>query len=140
MNLLNEWINRKEFIYYIFVGVFATAVDWTTFTLSIKWFDLYYQVALILGLMMGGLAHYVTNKKVTFKCSSRQYGAQLSLYVLLAFFTVISSMGIMMFLINYIQINKVWARVFTTGALILPNYLFHKHITFSKKFFNNAPI
>lgn len=126
-------INQKEMGTYIFVGLLATLVDWTTFAVSVKF--LHYQVALLLALGAGSLTHYSSNKIYTFKCHSRKYGSQLSLYFLLVGFTILISMGIMGGLIKFLGINKISARILTTGLMLFPNYLLHKYITFSKRIF-----
>jgi putative flippase GtrA len=135
MDIMTRLVNRKELIFYIIVGVFATAMDWITFTISVKWLNLHYQLALILALFIGSLTNYSSNKIFTFKCHSRQYGSQISLFALISIFTLFCSMGMMGLFIKIFGIHKVLARMLTTVLMLLPNYLLHKHITFSKKVF-----
>lgn len=131
-----DLINLKEISYYLAVGVFATTVDWLTFSAAIRGLNFPYQFALILALTFGGLAHYSANKIVTFKCHSRQYGSQIPLYIVLAIFTLCCSMGVMALLLKWFALDKLWARMLTTGVMIYPNYLLHKHLTFNKKIFS----
>jgi putative flippase GtrA len=135
MRIIAQLINRKEMIYYIIIGVFATAADWITFSISLKMFSIPYQGALILALIIGGMVHYTANKTITFNCRSRDYGSQLPLYILLAFLNFLCSIGLMIVLVKYIAFNKIAARIATTCFMILPNYLLHKHITFNKRIF-----
>lgn len=133
MRLLAQLINRKEMFYYIFIGVFATASDWITFIISSR--NLSYQTALVLGLTVGGLVHYSANKAFTFKCQSQKYSSQVPVYILMAIITYLCNLGCMTLLIKWLLIDKIWARMLTTGFMLLPNYLLHKHITFNKKIF-----
>ncbi|MHB1948681.1 MAG: GtrA family protein [Gammaproteobacteria bacterium] len=135
MNLLNI----KEVSYYILVGVFATAVDWLTFSMAIKWLNFPYQLALLLALTLGGLAHYTSNKAFTYKCRSKKYSSQVPLYILLATINYFCSMGCIGLLVKFLGINQLWARIITTGVMILPNYLLHKYITFNKRIFVQPP-
>ena len=79
-----NFINIKEVSIYVLVGAFATAVDWITFGIAIKWLNLPYQFALLLALLFGGLTHYTANKAFTYQCRSKEYSSQVPLYILLA--------------------------------------------------------
>ncbi len=135
MRIIAQLINRKEMMIYIIIGVFATAADWLTFGIVVKTFNMAYQSALILALMAGGLVHYTANKTFTFNCRSRKFGSQLPLYILLAFLNFLCSIGLMILLVKYAAFTKIVARIATTGFMILPNYLLHKHLTFNKRIF-----
>jgi len=128
-------MNSIELSWYIIIGIFATAVDWVTFSISIRWLNIGYQVALIFALTTGALVHYLANKKMTFKCHSRKYGSQISLYILMAAFALPCSLGIMTLFIKFTPVTTLWARILTTGIMVFPNYLLHKYITFNKKIF-----
>lgn len=132
MRLLQALLN-KQLVTYILVGLFATIVDWSTFSIVIHSFN--YQLSLMLALGAGGLTHYLANKKLTFQCQSRQYGRQISIYIFLAIMNLVFSLLLLTALIKYFAIPKVAARMLTTLLLLFPNYLLHKNITFNKSYF-----
>ncbi len=135
MSRIAKIISVPELLPYILIGGIATLIDWSMFSISVTWFHLHYQLALLIGYASGGVFHYCTNKIITFKCRSKQLGSQLSIYILVGAISLLGSMGVLAFLVNEFAINKILARVLTTGIMLLPNYLLHKHISFSKKFF-----
>lgn len=135
MNSTNKIIALPELLPYIIIGGVATLLDWGMFSLAVTRLQIHYQFALALGYMAGGVFHYTTNKIITFKCRSKKLGSQLSLYILVGITSLLISMGVLAALINVFAISKVVSRMLTTGIMILPNYLLHKHISFSKKIF-----
>lgn len=135
MRLLSKLIDRQEMIYYVLIGIVATAIDWLIFTYAVNHLNLYYQLALVLAYSCASVFHYIANKVVTFKCHSRKLGSQLSLYVVMSTISLLMSMAILTLLIKVFFMQKVLARIMTTGIMILPNYLLHKNVTFSKKIF-----
>ena len=133
--LTSKLITKSEIIPYLVIGTIATLIDWSAFSIAVTYLHLHYQICLLLGYMTGGTFHYVTNKFFTFKCESKQYGSQLTIYTLVGIVSLLMSMGILAILVKGFMLNKIGSRILTTCIMILPNYLLHKHITFSKKIF-----
>jgi putative flippase GtrA len=132
---LSHTIKLAELFPYIIIGTIATAIDWSLFSVSVIWLKLHYVNALILGYTVAAVMHYVANKIITFKCESKQIGSQFSIFVIVILSSLILSMAMMAIFINLFAVQKITARMITTILMILPNYLLHKHITFSKKIF-----
>jgi len=134
-NPLTKLIERSELMYYVLVGALATTVDWTVFSIAITKLGFHYQSGLIIAYMTGGVTHFCLNKVVTFKCPSRELASQISVYALVAALSLTCSLIILTMLIKTFAINKIILRMMTTLFMVLPNYLMHKHITFSKSIF-----
>jgi len=134
--MLSRWIALHEFAFYIIIGTIATAIDWGTFSLCFLKFQWYYQIALVSGYTLAAIFHYIANKIVTFKCTSKELQKQLPLYISVAAVSLVMNMLVMALLVRFIPFPKVILRMATTIIMILPNYLLHKHITFSKKIFS----
>ena len=132
---LSHIIKLTEFFPYLIIGTIATAIDWSIFSITVSRLQLHYETALILAYCTAALFHYIANKMVTFKCPSKQIGSQFSIYVTVTLSSLALSMGVMALLINLFNLHKIAARIITTILMIMPNYLLHKHITFSKKIF-----
>jgi len=128
--------NRREFAVYFVVGGIATAIDWLVFAVVTLWCGFGHFIALIASMGSAGVFHYIANKQVAFKCESQQYGKQIFIYVLVALAGFILSFLILSGLIFLLdQKHAVFARMLTTLLMLVPNYLMHKYITFSRKIF-----
>lgn len=133
-------ILRKELMLYIIVGVSVTALDWVVFVISVNMLNIHYQLSLVLACAAGSAAHYIANKSLTFKCHSSRITTQLSLYLIVAAGSIGLSMLILHILVWLFITNVIILRFATTIIMILPNYLLHKHITFSKHIFAQQKI
>ena len=130
---------RKEFSVYFIVGGVATLMDWSVYGLSL-WVlgDKRYLLSVVLSMGIAGTFHYLANKHFTFQCHSKAVMMQVPVYVAVAVAGLFMSMGILHFLVAVIAIKPMWARVLTTMLMLLPNYLMHKYLTFSKKIFKRT--
>ena len=120
---------------YTLIGGVATIIDWSVFAIAVNKFGIHYEAALVLAYSAASLAHFSANKALTFKCESKDYASQLSIYIVVLGISLVFSMVIMAALVMLFPINKIWLRIATTLIMLVPNYLLHKHITFSKKIF-----
>lgn len=137
MTLL-KLVRTTEFSAYFIIGGITTLLDWSLFWIAITFLKLHYEEALVFGYVLAGLFHYFTNKFITFRCRSKQIGSQYFVYLILTTLSLLISMGFIAILIHYLLFNPMVARILTTLVLVLPNYLTHKYITFSKKMFLQA--
>ncbi|MDX1901706.1 MAG: GtrA family protein [Gammaproteobacteria bacterium] len=129
-------LGSREFWIYFIVGGLATLLDWTVFAIAFRWLGLHYLEALIVSMGMAGCFHYVANKRLTFQCQSRQFGMQVPIYIVIAAIGLGMSMAIIAILINIVGLYPIIARMATTILMLVPNYLMHKYITFSRKIFS----
>jgi putative flippase GtrA len=128
-------IEKFELLLYTLIGGVATIIDWSVFAICLNWFDMHYEAALVVAYSAASIVHFSANKSLTFKCESKDYVAQLSIYILVLAISLGLSMATMAILVKYFVINKVLLRIATTIIMLVPNYLLHKHITFSKRIF-----
>lgn len=131
----NTIFKLTEFLPYFFIGAIATVIDWSIFWVVVNLMNWHYEIALVIGFITAGLFHFTSNKIITFKCHSKQIGSQYTLYIIVAVIALLVSMAMMACWVNIFMLNKMWARIITTAVMLVPNYLLHKHITFSKKIF-----
>ena len=132
-----RWFKGKEFSFYFLVGGVATLIDWATYALSLQTLGHeHYLVSVIVSMGLAGTFHYFANKRLTFQCQSRAIGKQIPLYVGVALAGLGMSIGILRVLVGTFGLSAMMARVLTTAMMLLPNYLMHKYLTFSKKIFN----
>lgn len=124
-----------EFFYYVIIGGIVTVIDWTLFAIAINQLGLHYQTALILAFLSASAVHYTANKLITFRCASKAIASQLSVFFIVLGISLTCNMLIMATLVNLFSINKVFLRMATTILMLVPNYLFHKNMTFNKRLF-----
>lgn len=129
-------VSSREFWIYFIVGGLATLIDWGVFAVAFRWLGLHYLEALIASMCLAGSFHYFANKHLTFQCQSRQFGMQVPVYILIALLGLGMSMAIMATLINMAGLYPIIARMLTTLLMLMPNYLMHKYITFSRRIFS----
>lgn len=125
----------NDFFPYFFIGAAATIMDWGVFWVLIDPLSWHYELALVFSYVTAGIFHFTANKMITFKCASKQIGSQYVIYIFLTLSALLVSMLFMAVLVNFLLLNSVFARILTTLLMLVPNYLLHKHLTFSKKIF-----
>ena len=133
--MLSKLVEKYEFLVYTTIGGVATLIDWIIFAISVHYLGAHYEVALALAYFGASIVHYTANKLITFQCKSKNYRSQLPLYILVVTISLMCSMTVMALLVNLLPANKILLRVVTTILMLIPNYLLHKHITFSKTTF-----
>lgn len=126
---------QKELFTYTVIGGIATIIDWSVFAIAVTFLKVHYLPALMLAFSTAGIFHYIANKMITFKCVSKKFASQISIYLLVMMMSLGLNMLIMVVLVKLFVINKIILRMLTTLLMLLPNYLLHKHVTFSKKIF-----
>jgi putative flippase GtrA len=136
MNALSTLIRSRELLVYTLIGGLATLIDWGLFAVCLNQFSIHYQYALIIAYCTAGIFHYAANKLLTFQCASKQYGSQLTLFVLVMLTSLLCNIAILALLVKLVAADKVLLRMITTLAMLIPNYLLHKHITFSRRLFS----
>lgn len=132
---LKQWIELNEFLFYLVIGTIATLIDWCMFYVFSHQIGWHYEAALAFGFCTAAIFHYFANKVVTFKCHSTELEKQLPLYLFVMVISLVCNMIIMAAIVKLYPLPKVMARITTTIIMIVPNYLLHKHITFSKRIF-----
>jgi len=125
----------RQFIYYVFVGAIATAVDWGTFYGFNSFLKIDYRIAVSGSFTLGASANYILNKIITFRDKTRQIVTQIGIYIAVTVFSLLCSLIIMYILVEIVGIGPMPARVITTGIMLFANFLMHKFITFNQKIY-----
>src|SRR3990167_5951202 len=132
---ISSIIKWNEFLTYFFIGGTATIIDWGMFWLTVNALGFHYEIGLISGYVLAGIFHFFANKFITFQCQSTHIGSQYTVYIVLTLSSLMISMGVIAIFINIFSLNNMMARMLTTACMLVPNYLLHKNITFSKRWF-----
>lgn len=137
MKAISFLLRSRELLIYTLIGGIATLIDWGVFALLVNQTNLHYQFALILAFSTAGIFHYTANKLFTFQCPSKEFASQLSLFTIVMLTSLMCNIAILSLLVKIINIDKVALRMATTIIMLIPNYLLHKHITFSRRLFSH---
>lgn len=125
-----ELFFTSEFISYVGVGAFATIVDWTFVYIFTDFFGLWYVLSVVIGYIGGSLTNYLLNKKYTFKNTSMKIGHQFLIFHLITGMGFFLNLEIVVFLVEYLNVWYMFAKMISTSILLLWNFLGHKYITF----------
>jgi len=125
----------RQFIFYVFVGAIATAIDWGVFFGVNRLFKIDYRIAVSISFALGASANYVLNKIITFRDKTKQIVTQVGIYVTVTVFSLICSVILMHLQVEIFKITPLTARVITTGIMLFANFLMHKFITFNQKIY-----
>lgn len=127
--LWNTFFSKTFFLYVLFAGT-ATLFDWGSFYLFVYFLSYHYLVGTFLGFLIGSVVNFSLNKYFNFKNKYRIVGNQFSLFLVVAGLGLAISLLIMWFFVDFVHLNKMLARVVTTGLVLIYSFLGHKYLTF----------
>lgn len=128
-------ITKIQFIRHVFVGGFASIVDWILFYLFALELNIYYQFSLILSFSIATTINYILSKILTFKCKSKKITRQFLLFLFFSIITLLLSMLLMFIMVDMIFLEKMISRILTTFILLLFNFFVSKKLIFNRRFF-----
>ena len=121
-----------ELFRFLIVGIIATLCDWGAFYVLAYPLNVHYGPAFIIALVVGALINYASNKKFTFRCTSRKVPHQFGVFFILMMMSLLIGMHVMGVLVEWFNAEAFFARIMTTGIMFFPNYLMHRYVTFNK--------
>jgi len=131
MSMLKKILNR-EIISYLLVGGLVTVFGLFTFTLFIH-LGLSTIIANTVSNVLAILFAYVTNKIFVFRSKAKnltdlffEFVKFCSSRVFLFFVETV----LLVFLVDYLDFNSFWMKVFTLSLVIVGNYVFSKWVVF----------
>lgn len=130
--LLNS--NLKEISNYIVFGILTTLVNVLSFYLLDNVIEINYLWANAIAIFISILFAYHTNRKYVFSSSSKNYNN-----ILTEFFKFLSSrlvtglldMLLMFFLIDYLAIENIKAKIIIQILIIVTNFIVSKYFVFN---------
>jgi len=132
----NFWRHLSaQFVSYAFVGGLATIVDWGGFWLVQYKLNWHYQLAVIIGFLLGAITNYLLNKFITFRDHSRYLVQQIGVYCVVSALSWLFSAALMYVWIEKLRLAPMLSRVLTSGVLLLVNFVMHKMLTFNRRLY-----
>ncbi|MFN3234650.1 MAG: GtrA family protein [Gammaproteobacteria bacterium] len=128
----------REFLRYSTAGVISTLIDWVIFFYLAIHCGVNYQIALMIALSLSSIVNYKINRDFTFQNASPKILRQFTSYYMLVLASLAMSLALMHYFVDILLLQKMTARVLTTGGLAIANYIMTKLIPFNERFFRQA--
>lgn len=139
-NLFSLYSKYKEVILYLFFGLLTTVVSISSYYLCSEILQLHYLISNIISWVFAVIFAYVTNRIWVFESNSK--GIVLILKEIFTFVNCrllsgIIDMVVMILLIDIMNINDLYSKIFTQVIVVVLNYVFSKLIIFKNKTTNS---
>jgi putative flippase GtrA len=115
----------RQFVKFNLVGLLNTAIDFAVFGL-LTWLGVFYIMAQCISYALGMLNSYTLNKYWTFAQKGRVEPKQALRFALLNLGSLLLSIGLLALLKNHLELNVLIAKLLTTAATTLINFVGNK--------------
>lgn len=129
MNFINEDIVR--FIKFGMVGVLNTLVNWSIFFI-LETYGVYYILANIIAYSLSTIHSYLWNTLWVFKYKDKASTDTTFKFIVLNIIGLCLNTGILYVLVDFFNLNKLFALIITTAIVMIINYAVNKVWVFKK--------
>ncbi len=134
-SLLNIYSKYKEVILYLFFGVLTTVVSFVSYYLCSELLHIHYLISNIISWIFAVIFAYITNRIWVFESKSTGLKAifkEMFAFVNCRLLSGVIDMVVMFLLVDSLNINDLYAKLFTQVIVVILNYVFSKLIIFKK--------
>ena len=138
MEKIKELYNKyKEVINYLIFGVLATIVNFVSYYISARIFNIDEVVSSGISWFLSVLFAYITNRIFVFE--SRKSGVKEIIKEMVSFFLarvlsgILCDVGTFALMVKVLHINDFFAKVVTQVMVVVVNYVFSKVFIFRKE-------
>lgn len=136
MSKISEiYIKYKEFILYIVFGILTTVVSISSYYICSEILNIHYLVSNIISWILSVIFAYFTNRVWVFESKSKNLSdilKEMFTFVNCRLLSGVIDMATMFVLVEAININDMYAKVFTQFIVVILNYVLSKLIVFRK--------
>lgn len=112
-------------------SVIATAVDFLTTILLVKFFGCWYVIGTAAGTIAGGITHFSMGRHWVFRAADGKVHSQALKYFLVWGVYLLLSTGFVFLITNYAGVNYIISKMFIAVLLSISyNYFLHKKFVF----------
>lgn len=112
-------------------SITATAVDFLTTIILVKFFGWWYVVGSAVGTIAGGITHFSMGRHWVFEAADGKIRSQALKYFLVWAVYLLISTGLVFLITNYGGINYIISKVFVAVLMSVSyNYFLHKKFVF----------
>lgn len=119
------------FAKYVFFAGIATIVDIVLLFIFTEKFHIFYLVSACFSYILGGIVHYLLNKRFTFKNTSKKIARQLSVFFAVAFIGLGLTQLLLFITVELFRIWYLYAKGISIALVMIWNFTGHKFITFN---------
>lgn len=127
-------MNKKnEIINYLVFGVLTTFINIVSYALFTKIMNMDYRIATTIAWFVSVIFAFITNKIYVFNSREMRIQTMTTEFLSFMFFRVLSyltDLGIMIFLVEWISINDVIAKILANVVVVIINYVASKYFIF----------
>lgn len=134
-DLLNIYYKYKEVILYLFFGVLTTVISFVSYYICSELLHIHYLISNIISWIFAVAFAYITNRIWVFESKSTGLKAifkEMFTFVNCRLLSGIIDMIVMFLLVDSLNINDLYAKLFTQVIVVILNYVFSKLIIFKK--------
>jgi putative flippase GtrA len=115
-------------------SIMATAVDFLTTILLVKYFGCWYLIGSAIGTIAGGITHFSMGRHWVFSAADGKIHSQAIKYFLVWGVYLLLSTGFVFLITNYAGINYIISKIMVSVLLSVSyNYLMHKKFVFKQR-------
>lgn len=126
---------QKELILYLVFGVLTTLVNIVVYYVCTKLLGINYQISNVIGWILSVTFAYVTNKLYVFESKGKDKKEIIKEALSFYWFRLLSlgmDLLAMYLMVDWIQMDDMFAKVISNGFVIVANYVFSKLFIFKK--------
>lgn len=114
-------------------GAGATGLDFATYLLLTKVFNLNFLIANFISMSLGAIFLYVVNKKYTFHDIDPRIGRQFTIFWLNAFLMFLITESLLFAGVRWLGLWDVLVKIVAYAVVYLVNFFFQRAFIFTKK-------
>lgn len=137
MKKIKELFNKyKEVINYLIFGVLTTLVNYVSYLILSKVFNVNYLASTVISQIISIIFAYVTNKLFVFE--SKTTNAKELIKEMVSFFgfravSLLLDMAFMYIFVDVLKLNDVIMKLVSNVLIVVANYVFSKLFVFKKE-------
>lgn len=127
----NLFIRYRNLVLYGIIGVFCTLIDYSIFYWFTNMFMLTYIFANIISVTSGLTLSFILNRTYNFKVKDQVFKRFIIFYST-GMLGLLISTGILIILIDMMEIQQEMAKVLSIVVVVMMQYLFNRFVTFKE--------
>lgn len=135
MSVANSQTIIKQYLFYLVIGLITLIIDTAVAAIFYDIFDIQAFISSGLGFLAGFIFSFPINRRKVFRHSDKDrfsMRSQLIMYAGLAIFNLIFTSLLVHAAVDWLNFNIVVAKMFTTGAMSIWNFVIFRYLIFSK--------
>ncbi len=132
-NLLDLYNKYKEVLLYLFFGVLTTIVSLVSYYICSEILEIHYLISNVISWIFAVAFAYVTNRVWVFESKTKDIKSilkEIFTFVNCRLLSGFIDMIVMFLLVDALNINALYAKIFTQVIVVILNYVFSKLIIF----------